>query len=513
MPVQSNGLGASQMCAILMVIRCPTQNAGTTRPAGSARFSALRVGQLVSEGISLGAPRGTLSDWNFSDTVSSGQPPVELGLSHHPPRTPAGPFALPLPAHYRARVMVAPRLGHARLALIMVGLPARGKTSVARKLQRYLSWLGYRTFCVNVGDYRRALAGARQPAEFFNPNNPQTRERRESFATAALEDLLTWFDNGGEVGIYDATNTEKQRRQRLHDECIAVGVHPVFVETICTDESVIERNVRENKLLSPDYEGMAPEDAVADFKRRIDNYALTYEPVDEPGQSYVKLIDAGRQVVINRMQGYLCSRLVLFLMNIYPAQRPIWLTRHGESAFNVLGRIGGDAPLTHRGREYAQKLAGFLESRIGETRQVLVLTSTMRRTLETAAALEVPITQWRALDEIDAGVCDGMTYEEVKEKMPEEYEARNADKFRYRYPRGESYADVVQRLEAVLIEIERARRPVLVIGHQAVLRALYGYFVGKPQGECPHLDVPLHTVIQLTPTESGFAEERFSLLD
>ena len=30
--------------------------------------------------------------------------------------------------------------------------------------------------------------------------------------------------------------------------------------------------------------------------------------------------------------------------------------------------------------------------------------------------------QWRALDEINAGVCDGMTYEEIKKNMPEEYE-------------------------------------------------------------------------------------------
>jgi 6-phosphofructo-2-kinase/fructose-2,6-biphosphatase len=29
--------------------------------------------------------------------------------------------------------------------------------------------------------------------------------------------------------------------------------------------------------------------------------------------------------------------------------------------------------------------------------------------------------QWRALDEINAGVCEGMTYEEIKVNMPEEY--------------------------------------------------------------------------------------------
>lgn len=32
--------------------------------------------------------------------------------------------------------------------------------------------------------------------------------------------------------------------------------------------------------------------------------------------------------------------------------------------------------------------------------------------------------QWRALDEISAGVCDGMTYGDIKEKMPEEHKAR-----------------------------------------------------------------------------------------
>jgi hypothetical protein len=30
--------------------------------------------------------------------------------------------------------------------------------------------------------------------------------------------------------------------------------------------------------------------------------------------------------------------------------------------------------------------------------------------------------QWRALDEINAGVCDGMTYLEIKETMPEDYQ-------------------------------------------------------------------------------------------
>ena len=36
----------------------------------------------------------------------------------------------------------------------------------------------------------------------------------------------------------------------------------------------------------------------------------------------------------------------------------------------------------------------------------------------------------------------------------------------YRYPRGESYLDVFQRLDTIVHELERQRDPVLIIAHQ-----------------------------------------------
>lgn len=89
---------------------------------------------------------------------------------------------------------------------------------------------------------------------------------------------------------------------------------------------------------------------------------------------------------------------------------------------------------------------------------------------------------WKSLDELDAGVCDGMTYEEIEvseaplvmrdyglmftqQKYPEDYESRDEDKFNYRYRGGESYRDVVVRLEPVIMELERQEN-ILVIGHQ-----------------------------------------------
>lgn len=398
-----------------------------------------------------------------------------------------------------------------KLALVMVGLPARGKTYLARKIARYLAWLGYRTRTFNVGEYRRAIAGAKRPAEFFDPDDANNRELRESIALQALDDLVAWLGEGGGIGIYDATNTERSRREIIYRRCQERGIQVVFVESICEDQTVVEQNVRDNKLRSPDYQDVDPEEAVRDFRERIAQYERTYEPLDDPDKSWVKLIDVGRQFVVNKMEGYLSARLIFFLMNMHPAHRKIWLTRHGESMYNVEGRIGGDTRLSERGQEFAGSLAAFIRSRERRPENVVVWTSTLRRSVDTAAALtERPIT-WRALDEIDAGVCDGMTYDEIRERFPEVHSARSFDKFRYRYPLGESYYDVIQRLESVIVELERQRAPVLVIAHQAVVRALYCYLMGRPQDECPHVPVPLHTVLELTPTAYGYEEQRFPL--
>ncbi|XXX77179.1 6-phosphofructo-2-kinase/fructose-2,6-bisphosphatase [Sorangium sp. So ce134] len=396
------------------------------------------------------------------------------------------------------------------IVLAMVGLPARGKTSIARKIARYLSWLGHPTRLFNVGNYRRAHLGTAQPHQFFDPDNTQGRQALLGMAMTALDDLIGWLSSGGEVAIYDATNSTRARRNLVTERCQAHGFPVVFIESICNDESIIETNVRETKLRSPDYQGVDPEEALRDFRARIAHYARAYEPLGEPEKSYIKIIDVGRQVVLNRIHGYLPARLVPLLMNMHLTPHPIWLTRHGESVFNEKGLLGGDSDLSARGDEYAKNLAVFIRERAGDE-HVNVWTSTLRRTIQTARPITQNHVAWRALDEIDAGVCEGMTYEEIRQQMPEVFNARAADKFRYRYPRGESYEDVIQRLDPLIIQLERQRSPVLVIGHQAVLRALYAYLVDRPAPSCPTLPIPLHTVIELTPTAYACEERRFQL--
>ncbi|KAM7522052.1 hypothetical protein LguiA_011954 [Lonicera macranthoides] len=402
------------------------------------------------------------------------------------------------------------------LAIVLVGLPARGKTFTAAKLTRYLRWLGHETKHFNVGKYRRLKHGANQSADFFRADNQEGMEARNEVAALAMDDMIAWMQEGGQVGIFDATNSNKQRRNMLMK--MAEGkCKIIFLETICNDQKIIERNIRLKIQQSPDYAEVPDFEAgYRDFKNRLDNYEKVYEPVEEG--CYIKMIDTvsghGGQIQVNNISGYLPGRIVFFLVNTHLTPRPILLTRHGESRDNVRGRIGGDTVLSDAGELYAKKLANFVEKRLKNERAASIWTSTLQKTILSANQISgFPKIQWRALDEINAGVCDGMTYEEIKKNMPEEYESRKKDKLRYRYPRGESYLDVIQRLEPVIIELERQRAPVVVISHQAVLRALYAYFADKPLKEIPHIEMPLHTIIEIQMGVTGVQEKRYKLMD
>jgi broad specificity phosphatase PhoE/predicted kinase len=399
-------------------------------------------------------------------------------------------------------------LGDAIL-LVMVGLPARGKTYIARRLHRYLSWRGHPTRLFNVGEYRRKTLGTSQSHEWFDPYNAEARVQRLQLAMEVLEDVFGYLKGEGEVAIFDATNTTRRRRDMLLERCAEHGVRPIFVESICDDPLVIDRNIQETKLRSPDYVGVDPNAAARDFRARIEQYGKVYEPIDDDRLSYVQLVDLGRKTVVNRMHGRIEDRIVRFLRHLPPAPQTVWLTRHGRSEYNDLGLLGGDAPLSSAGVEYAARLAEYVREH--EPAPMEVWTSTLKRTVQTAAPLGRPTQRFRRLDEIHAGICEGMTYAQIQAEMPEEYAARKRDKFRYRYPRGESYDELIERIDTVVLELERRAGPTLVIGHQAVLRALYAYLMGIERERCPHVDIPLHTLLQLEPDVYALREQRIAL--
>ncbi|XP_030429214.1 6-phosphofructo-2-kinase/fructose-2,6-bisphosphatase 3 isoform X5 [Gopherus evgoodei] len=406
-----------------------------------------------------------------------------------------------------------PQLTNSPTVIVMVGLPARGKTYISKKLTRYLNWIGVPTKVFNVGEYRREAVKHYSSYDFFRPDNEEGMNVRKQCALAALRDVKLYLsEEGGQIAVFDATNTTRERRGMVLNFAKENGFKVFFIESVCNDPSVVATNVMEVKLSSPDYRDCNSTDAMEDFMKRINCYQASYQPLDPDNYdrdvSLIKVIDVGRRFLVNRVQDHIQSRIVYYLMNIHVQPRTIYLCRHGESEFNLKGKIGGDSGLSNRGKKFASALNKFVEEQ--NLKDLKIWTSQLKRTIQTAEALKLPYEQWKALNEIDAGVCEEMTYEEIKEKHPEEFALRDQDKYYYRYPSGESYQDLVQRLEPVIMELERQEN-VLVICHQAVMRCLLAYFLDKSAAEMPYLKCPLHTVLKLTPVAYGCRVESIYL--
>ncbi|KAI8868955.1 bifunctional 6-phosphofructo-2-kinase/fructose-2,6-bisphosphate 2-phosphatase [Ramicandelaber brevisporus] len=145
---------------------------------------------------------------------------------------------------------------------------------------------------------------------------------------------------------------------------------------------------------------------------------------------------------------------------------------------------------------------------------VTVWTSMLRRSIETGTPLDragYDIRHLRALNEIYAGDCEGLTYAQIEQKFPDVYNARRSDKLNYRYPGmgGESYRDVVQRLGPLIIELERMTTSVLIITHRAMSRVLLAYLLDIPLDQATNYEVPLSTVFCLEPRPFGNSMVRY----
>jgi len=204
----------------------------------------------------------------------------------------------------------------------------------------------------------------------------------------------------------------------------------------------------------------------------------------------------------------------------------IWLTRHGQSEYNLDDRIGGNPPLTERGHRYAKRLSIWFREEIAERRRngegeiekeeekepIEIWTSALQRTIQTVAHLsDFPQRHIETLNEIESGICDGMSYAQIQRDMPDIHRARNADKLRFRYPQGESYLDLVERLTPIINQILERKHPLLIIAHQAVVRVLVCRLLKVPDAELPHFDTPLETVFKLEEGEEGLKQTRIGL--
>ena len=125
----------------------------------------------------------------------------------------------------------------------------------------------------------------------------------------------------------------------------------------------------------------------------------------------------------------------------------IFLFRHGETDMTH-GRYCGssDPPLNERGRRQAECIRDLLRSES----IAAIYASPLRRATQTAEpsarALGLEIIPVAALREADFGGWEGLTFEDVRERHPAEWCAREADPYSVAPPGGESYRDLLARV-------------------------------------------------------------------
>ncbi|KAF7865700.1 hypothetical protein EAF04_005866 [Stromatinia cepivora] len=412
------------------------------------------------------------------------------------------------------------RLFHSgRIAIVLVGLPARGKTHISVSLSRYLQWLGVKTRIFHLGDYRRATMGPGQdvPDDYFFINaSAASVMLRQKILKKCREDIYAWLNHeNGQVAIYDAVNPLSGGRRSLAKEFAKHDVQTLFLESYVTDEKILQENARSVKISSPDFVGMDPEDAAKLYLKRIDMKIPHFETMTETDLNYVKMINAGERIEYNNVSfGYLSHRIVFYLMNLHIKSRQTFFARAGTSSLD--DSYKADASLSDEGRAYAQKMSDTLLKNREEERAVSIAaggsdeplkplsvwTSTRKRTVETAEYLKgkgFRVRQRSQMSQLNPGICEKMSERALRRLYPEEVKMHELDPYHHRYPRAESYHDLAVRMEPIILELEREQNDLLIIAHESVLRVLYGYLMACDAMNIPTLKFPRNEIIEIIP--------------
>ncbi len=72
--------------------------------------------------------------------------------------------------------------------------------------------------------------------------------------------------------------------------------------------------------------------------------------------------------------------------------------------------------------------------------------------------------------------------------------------FYCRFPGGESYSDLINRLESVVVDVEQQLGPAVVVSHVSVLQVLVAYFRSTPIAQCTSIEVPVTQFCQESPS-------------
>ena len=165
-----------------------------------------------------------------------------------------------------------------------------------------------------------------------------------------------------------------------------------------------------------------------------------------------------------------------------PLPTRLYLIRHGQSAGNAEGRFGGHGPtpLSELGQQQAVKTANAL-AKEGIS---AIYSSDLQRAVQTAEPLakllKLRVNTSKAFRERNVGVLEGLTFDESKERYPNDYYALINRNILHVITQGESYRQLLRRITAETRNIIRRHQGerIAIFSHTGAICYLTLHFLG-----------------------------------
>lgn len=154
----------------------------------------------------------------------------------------------------------------------------------------------------------------------------------------------------------------------------------------------------------------------------------------------------------------------------------LYLIRHGQSTNNVEHIIAGrlDLPLNECGRRQCRAL----QERMKGVGLDAVFCSGLQRASESAQLLcqgrAISPKQHADIMEVDFGAWQGLTFAQVEQRYPHEYDTWVKNWTKFAVPGGEAFRQAQERCEEFyeMIESGYDGKNVAIVAHQGILRVL-----------------------------------------
>ncbi|MGM5487830.1 MAG: histidine phosphatase family protein [Nanobdellota archaeon] len=377
-----------------------------------------------------------------------------------------------------------------KLVIALVGLPAKGKSTLAQKLKSFITPQDYKIEVFNNGDLRRTWS-EEQGVSTAHPDffySEEGRKLRDSFAMQNMVDAKA-FLRTGDIAVLDATNLTLERREQINRTFSDLPV--LYIQCGHDDEDILKESIRQ-KLKGKEFAGMNRPEAFRSFQERIECYYNNAHPVSSE-RNYFSVDSLYNNILSTNITDQIPHQVLVRNVLTKEWIKNLYVLRHGKTYYNLEDRIGGDSPLNEKGWAQARAVKDYFRDHDIE----MVFTSPKKRAKQMAKPLcdhlGSRMIEIKELDEIDAGICEELTYNEIKSMFPTIYEERKKDKFNYVYPDGESYSTMIPRIVRGLkkaIFIAGNTDQVMLIGHQGANRVILREYFNTKDEEVPYIYVP-----------------------